>query len=234
MFKDLSTATIKPITYWQWSFGDGDTSLAENPLHSYKYGGIYNVVLISSNIASCIDTVIKPVLIDNFKPFAGNDTVIVKGSSVQFNASGGIRYAWSPGTNLNDTSIYDPLGYYPDTGVFVYYLFVASELGCNGYDTIKVTVVNQAEFFVPTAFTPNGDGRNDYFRPIAVGYSGLNYFRVFNRWGQMVYNSNALDAGWDGTFNSQKQDAGTYYWEMSYIDRYGKQSTLKGDVTLLR
>ena len=87
---------------------------------------------------------------------------------------------------------------------------------------------------MPTAFTPNGDGRNDIFRPVAVGYKGFNYFRVFNRYGQLVYNSNVLESGWDGTFNNQKADLGTYYWEMSFIDRFGKVSTLKGDVTLLR
>jgi len=233
-FKDLTTATIKPIISWMWYFGDGDTSTLENPVHTYSVGGIYDVFLISENVRHCIDTMLKQVIIDDFKPFAGNDTAIVKGESVLFNATGGIAYSWSPPTDLNYTDIYNPLGYYPDTGVYTYYVFVTSELGCSGYDTIKVTVVNEAEFFVPTAFTPNGDGRNDIFRPVAVGYKGFNYFRVFNRYGQLVYNSNVLESGWDGTFNNQKADLGTYYWEMSFIDRFGKVSTLKGDVTLLR
>ena len=192
------------------------------------------MVFIAANVKNCIDTIVEKVIVEDFKPFAGNDTIIVKGESVQFDATGGTNYSWSPGTNLNATDIYNPLGYYPDTGTFTYYVFVTSEFGCSGYDTIKVSVVNQAEFFIPTAFTPNGDGLNDLFRPVAVGYRSLTYFRVFNRWGEMVYNSNILESGWDGNYDNHRAEMGTYYWEIAFVDRFGKQSTLKGDVTLVR
>ena len=233
-FQDLSAATIKPITNWLWNFGDGNTSIAQNPTHNYSSGGTYNVILVSENAKHCIDTAFNQVVIETFKPFAGNDTIIVKGSSILFDAIGGVKYTWSPSTHLNDTSIYNPLGFYADTGHYTYAVHVISSYGCAGDDSIKVTVVGNAEFVVPTAFTPNGDGRNDYFRPLAVGYSSLNYFRVFNRWGQRVYSSNSLDAGWDGTFNNARADIGTYYWEISFVDRYGTNGTLKGDVTLIR
>jgi len=233
-FQDLSSTTIKPIVYWKWYFGDGDSSILENPAHAYLYGGSYNTVLIAENVKDCIDTAIQPVIIDNFKPFAGNDTIIVKGEKILFNATGGIDYTWTPATNLSDTNTYDPLGFYPDTGTFVYNVYVVSPYGCAGYDTIKVTVVNQAEFFVPTAFTPNGDGRNDMFRPIAVGYRDLNYFRVYNRFGQQVFFSNSIETGWDGTYENKKADIGAYFWEISFTDRYGTQGFLKGDVTLIR
>jgi len=233
-FQDLSSTTIKPIVYWKWYFGDGDSSYLENPTHTYLFGGSYNTILISENIKDCVDTAVEPVLIDNFKPFAGNDTIIVKGESILFNATGGVQYTWTPATNLSDPDIYDPIGYYPDTGTFIYYLYVVSPFGCSGYDTIKVTVVNQAEFFVPTAFTPNGDGRNDMFRPIAVGYRDLNYFRIYNRWGQQVFFGNSIEVGWDGTYENKKAEMGTYFWEISFTDRFGKQGFLKGDVTLIR
>ena len=109
-----------------------------------------------------------------------------------------------------------------------------SDYGCSGEDTIKVTVVGQAEFIVPNAFTPNGDGRNDYFRPLAVGYRSLNYFRVFNRWGERVYSTNSLEVGWDGTYNNKQAEIGSYYWVISYVDRFGKEGLMKGDVTLIR
>ena len=233
-FKDQSAATIKPITYWKWNFGNGDSSFAQNPVYNYLYGGTYNVTLISENVRDCIDTAVRQVIIDNFKPFAGNDTFIVKGEEILFDATGGTQYAWTPGTNLSDTSIYDPLGIYPDTGTFVYYVHVISPYGCSGEDTIKVTVVNQAAFFVPNAFSPDGDGLNDIFRPVAVGYRAMNYFRVFNRWGQQVFFSNSLEQGWDGTYKGVKAEMGTYYWEMSYTDRFGMKAFLKGDVTLVR
>jgi gliding motility-associated-like protein len=234
VFNDQSSSTLKPINYWKWNFGDGDSSFLQNPTHRFLYGGTYKVTLVSENARDCVDTALNQVVIENFQPFAGNDTIIVKGEKVQFNASGGDAYTWRPATNLNDTVISNPLGFYPDTGRFTYYVHVKSEFGCSGYDTIKVIVVGQAEFFMPNAFTPNGDGKNDIFRPIAVGYSGLKYFRIFNRFGQVVYDKTTLDGGWDGTFNNKLCDLGTYYWEIFFTDRYGKDSFLKGDVTLIR
>jgi gliding motility-associated-like protein len=233
-FKDYSSATIKPITFWQWNFGDGDSSFLQNPVHNFKYGGTYNVVLISKNIKNCIDTAVTQLLIDNFKPFAGFDTIIVKGESVYFNATGGTNYTWTPTTNLNESNVPNPVGFYPDTGEFTYSVHVTSPYGCQGYDTIRISVVNQASFFVPTAFTPNGDGLNDMFRPVAVGYRNLKFFRVFNRWGQEVYYGTNLEVGWDGTYNHKRADMGTYFWEIGFTDRFGNDSFLKGDVTLLR
>ena len=234
LFLDQSESTVKPVLFWQWYFGDGDSSAEENPAHSYHAGGAYNVVLVSRNIKSCTDTSVQQLIIDHFSPFAGNDTTIIKGESILFNASGGSQYTWSPATNLSDTTINNPTGFYPDTGHFTYYVYVVSPYGCSGYDTIQVTVVNQAAFFVPTAFTPNGDGKNDLFRPIAIGYRALNYFRVFNRWGQEVYFGQNLETGWDGTYSNKQADMGTYFWEISFTDRFGKPGSLKGDVTLLR
>ena len=233
-FTDKSTSTIKPITNWNWNFGDGTTSAAQDNTHVYTHGGTYNVMLISENVKSCIDTSVVQVYIESFKPSAGDDTIIVKGESIQFNATGGSQYLWTPSLYLNDTTISNPLGYYPDTGVFYYTLNVESENGCKGSDTIKVWVVNQAEFFIPTGFSPNGDGNNDIFRPIAVGYRSIKYFKVFDRWGEMVYYGQNLLEGWDGTYNHKKAELGTYFWEINYTDRFGKESFMKGDVTLIR
>jgi len=233
-FTDKTISTMKPINYWKWSFGDGDSSLDEDPSHAYKYGGTYNVVLISQNAKACVDTALRQVLVEDFRPFAGNDTVIVKGESIRFNAQGGVSYSWTPAESLDQTDIADPKGYYPDTGLYTYYVHVQSAYGCQGDDTIKVLVVNQASFFVPTAFSPNGDGLNDVFRPTAVGYRSLNFFKVYNRWGEEVYVGETLETGWDGTYNHHKADVGVYFWQISFTDRFGKEGYLKGDVTLIR
>lgn len=233
-FVDLSSASIKPITSWLWNFGDGDSTFDQNPIHTYVHGGTYNVVLMSRNIKNCVDTMVRKVTVQNFMPFAGSDTMIVKEESINFSASGGTEYRWRPLSNLSDTTIYNPSAYYPDTGVFTYYLHVKSRFGCEGEDTVNVTVVNKADFFVPTAFTPNGDGLNDVFRPLAVGYRGLNFFRVFNRFGEVVYYSKNLESGWDGSYKGQLCEMGTYFWHISFVDRFGKTGNMKGDVTLIR
>jgi gliding motility-associated-like protein len=233
-FHDQSSSFIKPVTSWKWYFGDGDSSSSQNPQHSYGQGGTYNIMFIAANIKNCTDTAVSELVIQNFKPSAGKDTFIVKGEHIEFNGHGGINYLWTPSYNLSDTTIFNPVGQFPDTGRYIYSLFVQSAYGCSGYDTIKVTVVNNASFFVPTAFTPNGDGLNDFFRPVSVGYAGLKYFRVFNRWGQDVYVSESLETGWNGTLNGVMAEMGVYYWVIRYVDRFGVEGVVKGDVTLLR
>lgn len=233
-FTDKSTTTIKPVSYWKWYFGDGDSSLEQNPQHIYKLGGTYNVILISQNAKACIDTSVSQVLVQNFKPYAGDDTIIVKGESILFDAKGGVTYTWSPPDRLNHTDIHDPTGYFADTGLFTYYVHVESLYGCSGDDTIQVRVADHAAFFVPTGFTPNGDGLNDIFRPITIGYRSLRYLRVFDRWGEEVYFGKSLEAGWNGNYKGKKAEMGVYFWELSYIDRFGKEGFMKGDVTLVR
>jgi len=233
-FKDKTVSTIKPIHYWKWDFGDGTTSTDQNPVHSFKTGDTYNVVLASENAKSCADTSLRRIVVQNFQPYAGDDTIIVKGEYIQFDAKGGTKYSWIPQQNLSDSAISNPRAIYPDTGMYSYRVFVQSDYGCKGYDTINVMVVNEASFVVPNAFTPNRDGLNDIFRPRAVGYRSVKYFKVFNRWGQEVYFGRTLETGWDGTWGGKDAELGVYFWEISFTDRFGKDGFLQGDVTLLR
>ncbi|HXS36308.1 MAG TPA: PKD domain-containing protein [Flavipsychrobacter sp.] len=233
-FTDISTSTYKPADIWQWSFGDGTTSTIENPTHIYKQGGTYNIIFNSQSEKGCTDTVFRQMVVEDFQPFAGNDTIIVKGQSIYFNAVGGTQFTWSPATNLNDSSIGDPIGYYPDTGHFDYNVHITSAFGCMTNDSIRVFVVGQGAYFVPTAFTPNGDGKNDIFSPIAIGYKKLNSFNVYNRWGQEVYHTDQIGQGWDGTYNGVKEEMGVYFWTLDITDRYGNDQKAKGNVTLIR
>ncbi len=233
-FTDLSTSTYKPINSWYWVFDDGQASNEQNPTHSYLIGNDYNVTLISKNIKGCTDTMTKSLFIERFKPYAGNDTIIVTGERIDFNATGGLEYLWTPSINLTADNIPNPTGHYPDTGRFAYNVHIKSETGCEGNDSIKVWVVGQASYFVPNAFSPNGDGINDVLRPIAIGYSSNNFFRVFNRFGEVVFYSKDFSEGWNGTYKGQLADMGTYFWELSITNRFGKKEFYKGDVTLIR
>ncbi len=233
-FTDLTESTYKPIISWSWSFGDGQGSSDQNPVHTYASGNDYKVTLISKNTKGCTDTATQSISIEKFHPFAGNDTIIVAGEIINFNASGGIHYIWTPATNLNFGDIPNPTGRYPDTGHFAYNVYIKSETGCEGNDSIKVWVVAQPSYFVPNAFTPNGDGINDLLKPIAIGYSANNYFKVFNRFGEVVFFSKDFSEGWNGTYKGQLADMGTYFWELSVTNRFGKKEFYKGDVTLIR
>jgi gliding motility-associated-like protein len=90
------------------------------------------------------------------------------------------------------------------------------------------------EIFVPKAFTPNGDGLNDIIRPICVGIKQLNYFRVFNRWGQMVYHTSEFGKGWDGTIHGVPQGVANFVYLAQGIDYLGNTIFRKGNVVLIR
>jgi gliding motility-associated-like protein len=87
---------------------------------------------------------------------------------------------------------------------------------------------------VPTGFTPNRDGKNDIIRPIAVGITKIEYFRIYNRWGQQVFQTVENGKGWDGRIKGQDQGSGVYVWVVKAIDFTGKEFFAKGTLTLIR
>ena len=165
-------------------------------------------------------------------PFsAGADTVVTKGSSVQFHATGGISYTWTPDYNLTDTTISNPVGYYPSDGIYKYAVSIATAAGCEGVDTLTVRVQDNSALVMPNAFTPNNDGVNDVFAPSFIGKCDLKYIKVFNRYGNLVYNGTD---GWDGNYNGKRQGMGVYFWELLYENNLGQAIKMKGNVTLVR
>ncbi|MBA2744995.1 MAG: gliding motility-associated C-terminal domain-containing protein [Flavisolibacter sp.] len=181
------------------------------------------------------DTVLVTVL-PRIIPFAGNDTAVVAGQPLQFNASGGTGYVWSPGTGLSGTTIFNPIGLYTgDFDSIRYKVVISDEAGCSDSAFVGVKIFRtQPQVFVPSAFTPNRDGKNDLFRPIAVGLTQIEYFRVFNRWGQLVFSTNRNMQGWDGRISGKEQGTGTYVWLVKGIDFTGKTFFAKGTVTLIK
>jgi len=182
-----------------------------------------------------IDTVTVSVL-PKINAFAGRDTSAIAGQPLQFLATGGVSYIWVPGMYLNKNDIPDPVGIYNGEQTLVRYTVLVSDAyGCVDSAFVSVKVFKtQPSVFVPTAFTPNSDGKNDLFYPIAVGISRIEYFRVYNRWGQLVFNTTENEKGWDGKINGKEQATGTYVWLVKAVDYTGKEFFAKGTVTLIR
>jgi gliding motility-associated-like protein len=181
------------------------------------------------------DTVIVNVL-PRIYPYAGEDTAVVIGQPLQFNATGGVNYVWTPSTGLSATNIPDPIGVYDGSFDSIRYrVDVFNSVGCSVPAFVTVKVYKTApQVFVPTAFTPNNDGLNDVIRPIAVGIERIAYFRIFNRWGQMVFSTTADGHGWDGKIGGVLQATNTFVWMVSAVDYLGKTFFKKGTVTLIR
>jgi gliding motility-associated-like protein len=167
---------------------------------------------------------------------AGRDTSVVVGQPLLFNGTGGVSYTWSPTTGLNNPNIFNPIGVYGvNTDSVRYKLVVRDAAGCSdsAYMTVRV-YRTPASIFVPTAFTPNGDGLNDLARPICVGIKKINYFTIYNRWGQVVFTTNQDRQGWNGLLNGVPQGSAVFVWTVSAEDYNGLQYFDKGTVTLIR
>jgi gliding motility-associated-like protein len=181
-------------------------------------------------VSDSIKIVVQPIV----KAFAGNDTIAVKDIPHQLYGTGGIRYEWSSpsGARISNPIAQNPFAtLYNDAN---FYLKVTDAIGCAGYDSIFVKVYNGPTYYVPNAFSPNGDGLNDIFRVIPVGISNTVYFRVFNRFGEVVFETNQWLKGWDGTFKGKPQPSGAYVWMVSGTDRDYKKVEMKGTVMVVR
>jgi gliding motility-associated-like protein len=139
-------------------------------------------------------------------------------------------YSWSPATGLSNpisaVLTVGPLGSDIVQGDLL--LPVAEEKDVN------LKVYKGPELYVPSAFTPNGDGLNELFYPFPVGIRSINYFKVFNRWGQLLFSTTTLNKGWDGKLQGVEQPTGVYVFMAQGVDKNGKLLTHQGTVALIR
>jgi len=234
-FDDLSTYQYGKITSRKWTINIDSTLPPMNtPILNYTFpaAATYTVSLTLNTNTQCDKTVTKKITVYAVNPFAGNDTILVKGLPFIMHGSGGDMYSWSPAYGLSNPNIADPvLQSDRDT---TYILKVSNIQGCTGYDTINVKFYAGPELYVPNAFSPNGDGVNDRFRFIPVGMINYKYFRIYNRWGEQLYASTDFRSGWDGTINGKPAPVDTYIWILDATDLNGNQIQRKGTVTLVR
>ena len=181
--------------------------------------------------------VLPPIIVD-----AGHDTSVVINQPLQLHATsddtttaGGDTFSWTPIIGLNDPNIADPIATYTGETDSVRYLVIArSGHGCIGTAQIAVKVFKtEPDIYVPSAFTPDGVS-NRIFRPIAPGIATLQYFMVYNRWGQLVYRTSQLGQGWDGTVNGRRADVGGYVWVVQGTTYTGKVVAHRGTMVLVR
>ncbi len=243
-FVDKTMTAYGFVNSWSWKLGDesteADTSHVKNPTYTYLTGGKKNIELIVTNSKGCIDTLSNEVTVME-KADAGRDTTVVVGQKLQLQATGGSIYNWSPPIGLNNSAIANPVGVYDGSidsvryTVYVTTLDGSSGETCLDSASVKVLIFNTApKVFVPTAFTPNNDGRNDLFIPVAAGISKIEYFRIFNRWGELVFSTTTDGQGWDGRIKGQPQNTGTFVWLVKAVDYLGKPFFAKGTVTLIQ
>ena len=157
------------------------------------------------------------------------------GGSVQLNADSAVYYQWRPNDgSLNNANISNPVAKPTVTTIYTVHGYDGNGCADSAFVTIYIDS-NMAEC-IPSAFTPNGDGLNDFFRPACEKFQHLVDFRIFNRWGKQVFYSNSFGSGWDGNLNGEPQDMGVYYYVITVAKPggSGEDKIYKGDVTLVR
>lgn len=171
------------------------------------------------------------------KLFAGNDTAIIMNQPFQLlaldvNNSGFTNYVWSPPYGLNDYHTKTPIATLDQD--IKYRVSAFTPAGCEGSDEINIKVYLGPEIYVPNAFTPGTDGKNDLLKAVPVGIKKFNYFIVYNRWGNQVFYTTDPSKGWDGTMNHITEQTGVFVWMAEGIDDKGNHIRRKGSVTLIR
>lgn len=202
----------------------------------------YMLKVFNAGCPNALTEIFHVTVLPKIYVFAGNDTAIVNNQHLQLNATmgdaGPYQFSWSPPTGLNFTTIQNPVAILNSSMVdesITYIVRATNSVGCYAEDTINVKVFKTApDIFVPSGFTPNGDGLNDVIRPILVGIKQLQYFRIYNRWGQLVFSTTQSGKGWDGTISGQPQSTNNFVYVAQAIDYTGKVISRKGNVMLIR
>jgi gliding motility-associated-like protein len=166
------------------------------------------------------------------------DSIVAEGDQVQLNATSiGTSYNWTNSSTLSNPNIPNPVAAMPEGSIgniYTYTVTATTSAGCSGTASVTLKVYKGPDIYLPTGFTPNGDGKNDRFHPLTIGIKKINYFRVFNRWGQIVFSSASPNEGWDGKLNGSEQPTGVYVWMVQGITRDNRVITKKGTVMLIK
>lgn len=206
---------------YHWSTGSTNRTITISNI------GLYSVTVTDNNGCTGTDFSIITTLLPSPKDFLPKDTSICSYGNLSLRPHSTFQsYLWNTGSNNSSITI---------TKSGQYWLHVKNNHGCTGSDTI---VVHPKEclkgFFMPNAFTPNNDGKNDMIKPVLLGNVKQYRFSIYNRWGQLVFQATDLSKGWDGTYKGLNQDGDVFVWMCTY--QFENEPTLnkKGTLLLIR
>lgn len=215
---------------WSPATGLSCTDCA-NPLATPITTTTYNVTVTgncSSGSADITISIVPPPVLS-----ISGDTSICPSHSIQIFASGGTYYSWSPSLGLSCTNCSSPVA--SPIASTTYYVTVSNGpgAGCRDSDSLIVTITDDCpELYIPNGFSPNGDNNNDVY----YIYGDIAEFEIviYNRWGQIVYESHDQKKGWDGTYNGNKVQSGIYAYKLTITDFKGTKTQKTGNITLVR
>ena len=236
-------ANADTLTNWQWNFGNGSSSTQQSTLYTFGTAGDHTVRLTTSNKIGCSATATKDIHVvplPTATPVQDPVTIPVgSGTNILMNYTGNISsYTWTPDTRLSCTDC--PIPYANPQYTTIYTVQVKDRYGCRNSGEMTIIVVcGKENVFIPNTFSPNGDGRNEVFYPKGTGLFRIKSMRVFNRWGEIVFEkkefaANDPSVGWNGTFKGKAASPDVYIYTMEILCENNTIIPVKGNVTLLR
>lgn len=220
------------IDRWYWRLPGLIDSSGPSFSRSFPSAGLYPIALQVRGSDGCLSSpVMDTVRVFNARAFAGNDTLVASGVPFQLNATGGVTFRWEPPTGLSNPDIPNPTAIV--TSDITYVLTSTTPGGCTSTDTLHIRVFKGPEIYVPTAFSPNADGLNDFLRALPVGVR-FQYLRIYDRWGGLVFSTTDHRIGWDGTANGRRLPPGTFAWSTEGELPDGRKLSRKGTLQLIR
>ena len=230
-----------------WEFGNGITSNdCSGQWQSFSNQGCVDVTLTLSNSAGCTTSVTQnnTICIYNYPEanfILDNYEITEENPSIQTTnlSEGGTNYYWEFGDGVGTSTAVSPSYEYTnlnDGNLFVD-LFVYNQAGCVDSMRQRIQVVADVIYYVPNAFTPDGNQFNDVFQPVFTsGFDPFEYeLQIYNRWGELIFVSKNSDIGWDGTYQNYDAQEGTYIWKINFKEAFtDKRYSINGHVTLIR
>lgn len=229
------------VNQWMWQLDYNGTSALQNPVSYFDPYGQKKIILAVSN-GFCSDTASQTINLGaQLKAIFKTDSIMCPEDSATFldQSTGNILSYYWDFKNGNVSTDQNPLPQkYPITQTENNYpvsLIIKNDIGCSDTAISNIRVLKSCYIAVPNAFTPNGDGLNDYLYPLNAFKADNLEFKVYNRLGQLVFETNDWTKKWDGTIKGDPQDAGVYVWTLKYTVRdTGKQVFAKGSTILIR
>ncbi|MGP8215100.1 MAG: PKD domain-containing protein [Bacteroidia bacterium] len=238
---DDTTAANKTDSY-AWNFGDGTTGNTNPISHSYSQSGLYLVTVIVTTPAGCSNKASAPANITIYPTAKANftanpDAAPITNPVIDF-IDGSIntnKWKWDFGDNSAFSIEESPSHRYADTGTFTVHLYTNNSFGCPDTTKHEVHISPEFTFYVPDAFTPNGDGLNDYFTGKGVGVVDFDMV-IYDRWGMKIFETQNMEKGWDGRANGGQDIAqeDTYVYIIKLTDIFKNPHSYIGRVTLIK
>ena len=223
--------------YYLWNFGNGQTSTLRNPPPQiYPTAGNYVMSLTVSTAQCPFPLSIQKRFVRVDKPAAGiNNPVAYAVVNLPLTLEArpiGATVLWTPSASLDNPASYKPV--FVGNAEKVYSIELKTISGCLTVDTQIVKINKSITIFVPNAFTPNKDGLNDFLKPFMIGIKELNYFKIFNRWGELIYETPDPKKGWDGRYKGNPVQSETLVWMLEALGADNKIYKAKGSTVLIR